>query len=176
MLRDMITGRLPTAAEIHGRQPWIPSSCPHGCPQRDTVFHRLWVCPFAEQLRQDMFGPELVTKALAAGPDDPRFTRGWFNLDFEGFVQREYMFRFYQNGHVTEEQDFEGFPVDAEVYIDGSSYHVAHPDIAHAGAAVVQLTADGKLDRGVLGRVPTFAPQSANFAEHYGHMLADHWA
>ena len=62
---------------------------------------------------------------------------------------------------------------DGELFMDGSCYLPAHPNMAHAGASAVQLDQQGSLIRAATFSLPGWLPQSANYAEHVALAMGD---
>ena len=49
--------------------------CPW-CQSEDTAWHRIYKCPHAAALRQEVLPQQILDKALAAGPKDITYGRG----------------------------------------------------------------------------------------------------
>ena len=63
-----------------------------------------------------------------------------------------------------------------EIYVDGSAHNASFPDIAAAGAAIVQLGDDAKVIRYGLVPLPLDLKQSAEVAEDVGAIQAARFA
>ena len=89
--------------------------CPY-CGQEDTVYHRIWLCTFFKEPREEYLG-DFVDEALDNGPGDPFFSRLWApKQDFDPPVADWCIAHFDQNGVCDEGK----FLADLPVLIDGS--------------------------------------------------------
>ena len=73
-LVQAVTGQLWTGAVLARRGILASPECPH-CGCEDTVFHRVWTCPFGQNARRDVASADLIRAAVAAGPTSPLFAR-----------------------------------------------------------------------------------------------------
>lgn len=70
------------------------------------------------------------------------------------------------------EADFFEFMEDLPIYVDGSCFNGTVPELAAAGSAAIQLSADGQLLGGVCFTLPDGYPQTATYAEHMAAFIA----
>ena len=73
-LAQAITGQARTGEALVQRRLADSAPCPH-CSDRDSIFHRAWVCPLGDRARAAAAAPELIARARRAGETDPLFAR-----------------------------------------------------------------------------------------------------
>ena len=147
----------------------IDDECPY-CGRCDTLWHRLWICPHASSVREEVFG-RLVGQAVEAREDRPLFTHGWIARLDVSKPAAVWHIKFFGEHGVPCEQFF--FPPGAKLFSDGSCVLPHHPStLARAGCAVIEISPEGTLVRGLLAGLPDTLDQTAVSAEHAAAVLA----
>ena len=129
---------------------------------RDTVWHRAWECPATQDLRTAE--PDLVVRALAAGPSDPTYARALppHPADGEGYAQAAASPQAVHWG--WKEGELVRFP-PGDVFVDGSCVPDTVAELSRAAWAAVMVDHEGRAVRGISGLVPVHLPQTAPAAE-----------
>eukprot|EP00959_Pyramimonas_sp_CCMP1952_P421426 8828603-Pyramimonas_sp.AAC.1 len=113
----------------------VPTACPT-CGALDTLFHRIWQCPFGACKRNDVVCPELIHEARAAGPTNPLYARSSQPKPELSEFSPDWDLRFAgADGLPTDPLWFEA---GARSSTDGSCTDPTDPFLARAGLAAVQ--------------------------------------
>ena len=147
----------------------IDPVCTQCCSALDSIYHRCYTCPSISKRAEIALGPELFSKILAAGPHSLMANR-CLHPDVVCQTQPS-------DSAICEFINFSpGDKFDnGFVFGDGSASNPAHPEIARAGFAVVQINEEGELLRAIYGCLPRHMPQTPLAAEYAAFfMFATH--
>ena len=156
------TGQLWTGAVLARRGILASPDCPH-CGAEDTVFHRVWICPFGQNVREVVASADLVRAAVAAGPTSPLFARALAPHPVEPEAARSDGLVVHWARTIDGEGAFRA--QQGPIFVDGSAVNPHHPAIASAACAAVQVDVEGKVLVSLRAAVPRGWPQTAACAE-----------
>ena len=146
----------------------ICPNCPL-CGVPDTSHHRIWICPYARHVRDDVFGADII--ARAANTVTYEFARSWL-APLIGFSKHDgERFYYFNDGQRVDEEHFKGFEAGLPFYQDGSCLASSHPLLASAGSATCQLRQDGSRGAGICCSLGHDLPQLASLAEHHAMLM-----
>jgi len=144
-------------------------TCPHpGCGQLDTVYHRIFTCPFFGEERRTLVPRHVLAKALAAGPSSLLFNCGWVEVPCDVVTQAQAdgtMYSFFVGPDESEAVGPVPFSPLLPIYGDGSGLRPGHPIVARAGFSISQFDERGNHLVTARSPVPSFLPQNAAVAE-----------
>ena len=161
-LVQAVTGQLWTGAVLARRGILASPDCPH-CGAEDTVFHRVWTCPFGQSVRRDVASADLIRAAVAAGPTSPLFARALASQPPVPEVTRDGGLVVHWARTVDGAEVFR--PQQGAIFVDGSAVNPRPPAIASAACAAVQVDAAGQVLASLRAAVPRGWPQTAACAE-----------
>ena len=164
-LRKVVTGSVITASDLTKMGFVVGDLCPLCKGSPDGIFHRAWLCP--ERPVREKQCQEVVQAAIQAGPQSILYTRGLATYKFN----QNDVLKDSRTGCTENWTPFD--PEDGEVFHDGSCFD-GGSCVGRAGWAAVQINDEGNLVRGMWGNVPPDLEQTANYAEHYGFLVAAH--
>ena len=156
------TGQLWTGAVLARRGILASPDCPH-CGAEDTVFHRVWICPFGQNVREVVASADLIRAAVAAGPTSPLFARALAPHPVEPEAARSDGLVVHWARTIDGEGAFRA--QQGPIFVDGSAVNPHHPAIASAACAAVQVDVEGKVLVSLRAAVPRGWPQTAACAE-----------
>ena len=170
MIRALSTNACWTAGDAADLGYPVSSLCALGCGCKDTLFHRIWVCPCVQEVRDEHIPSWIQKAALEVSEDDPERAALWLHGSF--LHPGDYAPKPLSSDGVNLEWHVEALPDPARpglppsivpnngfwghIFMDGSCYKHAVRELSRAGFAVVMVSDDGKL-LGVL-KGPVWAP------------------
>ncbi len=170
--RALVCGAIWPNARVHAIDPQACALCPRCKAAVDTVHHRLWWCPEAEDERQKLVPRRLIEAARRAGPDSLFYSTGVMPHPADVWPAPT------ENPEVVVER-LDGSAPSGEVhqfqgnfYFDGScSTHVI-PELRRAGWAIVVKDADGKPVARISSPLWRSLPQTPQAAEYVAYAAA----
>ena len=161
-LVQAVTGQPWTGAVLARRGILASPECPH-CGCEDTVFHRVWTCPFGQNARRDVASADLIRAAVAAGPTSPLFARALPLHPPEPEVARDGSVVVHWARTINGKEGFHAR--HGAIFVDGSALNAHHPAIASAACAAVQVDVAEQVLVSLRAAVPRGWPQTAACAE-----------
>ncbi len=170
--RSLVCGAIWPNARVHAIDPQACALCPRCKAAVDTVHHRLWWCPEAEEERQTLVPRRLIEAARRAGPDSLFHSTGVMPHPADVWPAPV------ENPEVVVER-LDGSAPSGEVhqfqgnfYFDGScSTHVI-PELRRAGWAIVVKDAEGKPIARISSPLWRSLPQTPQAAECVAYAAA----
>ena len=163
-LRAIASGAVWTRARLAEAGYDVSPACPL-CTTgaADTIYHRAWLCPATEDLRQGDENAALARRARQAGPDALVYSTGlignpalWLPPPATSTCEEA---TGWEQGAA---RVFEPGPV----YVDGSCVPHVVPELSRAAWAVVQTDEQGQVLKSISGVVPACLPQTAQAGEY----------
>ena len=148
----------------------IESSCPHCGAERDTLGHRLFVCPATEDLREEIFDSDVLTRAMHS-PARRHLLLGFQLLppplsSPPAGLGHEQFEAWTRNGEPIEEV------LEGEVFTDGSCTKLGPITWHRTGWSVVKVSQSGILQGYIRGVVGSGLPQTSPASEHVACLAA----
>ena len=82
MIRALSTNACWTAGDAADLGYPVSSLCALGCGCKDTLFHRIWVCPCVQEVRDEHIPSWIQKAALEVSEDDPERAALWLHGSF----------------------------------------------------------------------------------------------
>ena len=141
------------------------------CQGRDDMVHRVAECPSTHRLRHLLSVRQHISKLVTAGENS-----AWLRCDWQPRVRhfhRGLTIRLYSTTKFDSEGVAPFLPLSGgDLFTDGSQFNNQWPELACAGAAILQLDQQGVITRAILITLPISVQQDAAVAVQVAAVMA----